>query len=258
MRLSEIQKKLTPAKSAYETAYEELQDKKEEGVTLAAELRPQLFVPREVKRYDTKAERMAYIFKDRAKYAFDAEGNLLPEFQKWVDSAINEAAPILANGPIPPGDNKPKNCFWTSSAIKQPSGKYSSAWYRYSRNDNVTGKFGKIGYLYKIKPGTCILELSDYYEAESIYKIFTDLERGNVSLNDEEEWERLNKSKWNRGHNVVPSKLMMKDFPWTDIAKHFDGVYHQQYREHREQIGNFLVDGMLKVVRSSIGIAWNC
>lgn len=211
----------------HDRAYEQLERIKEEGTTLRVLNNLQLFVPRANNQLHSKKSREKEIWNNKMKYAFDDEGNMIPHYKNWVDSALeskilkqnmlDEAAPILANGPVVPGHNKPGGAaLWTSSATKTEDGSYVSDWSKMC-SKGYRDWFNIKGYLYKIKPGTCLLEMNSDMDAKIIYTIFAELGRGNNALNDPENY---------KDHYFGEENIMRKDFPWQEIAKHFDGIHH--------------------------------
>jgi hypothetical protein len=176
----------------------------------------QLFVPRPTSASKTRSERYKELIQN--PYAWDDEGNLKPNYATWVDqSPINEAAPILKPGKAitPPGNNKPIADLWTSTAIKNSDGTYTSDWAKWVAN-NQQNWSSKTGYLYRVKPGALILELNYDSDAERIFDAFRNLERvpssNDISSRYDQEME------------------MRKHFPWDQVAKHFDAIHHWGYR----------------------------
>jgi hypothetical protein len=229
MRLFEIKKKFQPVFDPIEDARAQLEHYKEIGMKENPNGTLQLFIPRKVNRYTTRKERYDYILKDRAKYAFDDEGNLIPHYEKWINSAnesfIKEGAPIIGGGsPILPGQDKPIGALlWTSTAKKMPNGTWSSDWNMYARNAGMDQE--KVGYLYKVKPNTVVYELNTNRDAEIIYEIFNTLGRPNTAYTDPKEWEKMRSSGYQSEIDLIK-----KDFPWPELQKHFDCVHHFHYR----------------------------
>jgi hypothetical protein len=183
----------------------------------------QLFVPRGIKT-PTTSERSGKLLKN--PWAWDEEGNLLPDYEKTYDIAkmrkeydptgkVNEAAPFLAPGRMPamPGNNKPMGShFWTSTAYKVGD-KWSSDWNRWVLS-NQSDWSSDVGYLYKVKPNALILSLNSDYDAEDIYRAFNDLGRVDSKARDHEEAYGYRSS-------------MRMTFPWNEVTKHFDAVHHR-------------------------------
>ena len=213
MRFDEISKGKSPKKKTsptlpYHAGWDTLQQIKElaahAGNRLASN--PQLFVPRKTKVLTPREKQLRLLKKS---WAWDNEGNIKPGYEQ--NESMNEAAPILFPGkyPSPPGNNKPGGAFWTSSAIKMPGNYYKSDWSNWV-HDNMPQWASDTGYLYKVKPGALVLELNSVQDAENIYQTFVEL-------------------------GVVPPitdsyeiNLKVK-FPWNEVAKHFDAVWHEGY-----------------------------
>jgi hypothetical protein len=180
----------------------------------------QLFIPRGMRIPNTH-QRSKDLLK--SPYAWDSEGNLKPEYEKYYDIAklrgeyhpagkIDENAPILAPGKMPPvpGDNKPHGSFfWTSTAFKVDD-KWSSDWNRWIIS-NQPGWTSDIGYLYKVKPGALILELDSDHDAENIFDAYRSLERVKEP-----------------GTASSTRSVLRSAFPWDQIVKHFDAVRHSR------------------------------
>jgi hypothetical protein len=160
----------------------------------------QLFVP---KYRDPNIQ----IDRERASRLRQAERDIEKETVK------EEMAPILtAFHDSPPGDNKPRNAFWTSSAFKRPDGTYISDWYSF-----VKASFPQwqtdYGFLFEVKPTAIVLDseyLDRYYEWAS--------DHGHMSRKNSE-WADSQYGAWK----------MRGNFPWDTMAKHFDGVHHGGY-----------------------------
>ena len=236
MRLLEItrKKKSTTPFDPIESAREMLEYYKEKSISIRPNGTKQLFVPRKVQRYKTKKEISDYILRDRAEWAYDDEGNLLPQFQQMIDNAtesiIREGVPILGGESPLPGHNKPLNTFWTSTAYQKTNEKWSSKW-----NDFIVGgchtssamkEQGKIGYLYDVKPNTTVWEMDTTQDAKIAYNLFADLGRENTAYRDPEEWEKIKNGLYSN-----ETSLIIKDFPWHHLAKHFDCIHHSGFRE---------------------------
>jgi hypothetical protein len=192
--------------------------------------RYQLFVPR------TNALRSAQTSRDRRlanlanQWAWDENNptQLKPDYEKWEkgpkelsptgqpDDQVSEAAPILAPGKAvtPPGRNKPNANFWTSTGRKTASG-WTSEWANWVYY-NQRNWFSSKGYLYKVRPGALILELNDSQDAERVFRAFSDLGRTNKPP-DYYQGDR--------------EGSMRATFPWDQIVRHFDGVWHSGYSD---------------------------
>jgi hypothetical protein len=216
----------------YNPGWEDLNWLKQEAQTDGERLagRLQLFVPRRnMSAQPARDRRMDNLAN---KYAWDETDptQLKPSYAKWEqprkdlsgtgmqdddeEVKVAEGAPILQPGKAssPPGNNKPYGAsLWTSSAIKGADGAYTSDWAKWTKA-NQPDWFNKTGYLYKVKPGALILELNSEYDAERIYRAFENI--GTAKPID---------------HSARYSKLSL-NFPWDQIAKHFDGVWHGGYR----------------------------
>ena len=236
MRIYELakRKKIEVPYDPIEDARASLEWYKEHGLTIIPNGTLQLFVPRNIKRYATRKEREDYVLRDRAKYAYDDEGNMIPQFRDWVNSAnesyLPEGAPIIAGGWLPKiGGDKPLDALlWTSTAKKFSNGKWTSDWNKFVQGNNVGGEPGKIGYLYKVRPNTTMLELDSINDAKQIYKIFSALGRPNKALDDQKNWDRADELQY-YGRDAE-AKIIRQDFPWDQIAKHFDCVHHWPMR----------------------------
>ena len=149
---------------------------------------------------------------------------------------MGESAPVLTGGNPnnDKGGNKPYNItLWTSTAKKDSNGFYTSDWYDHVLQNNVPGDKRKIGFLYKVKPNTRVLQLELDSDVRSIYKIFQDLGRDNQILNDKEAWKREIDLMYS-GHGNIEINLMKRDFPWKEIAKHFDCIHHDAWISRRD------------------------
>jgi hypothetical protein len=124
-----------------------------------------------------------------------------------------EMAPILtAFHDSPPGDNKPRNAFWTSSAYPRRDGTYSSDWYEFVK-ERYPHWQTDYGFLFEVKPTAIVFDseyLDRYYEWAE--------EAGQLSKKNSE-WASTQYGAWK----------MRGNFPWDSMAKHFDGVHHGGY-----------------------------
>lgn len=249
MRIDELKrkKKVETVFDPVEGARTTLEWLKESGETLRPNGTLQLFVPRKFERYATKKERSDYILRDRARYAYDDEGELDPQLKKWIDQAtesinykLDESVPVIAGSPILPGDSKPVGAtLWTSTARQLSNGLWTSDWNKFVM-DGGTGSKGtknqsKIGYLYKVRPRTCVLEIDGSHDAKMIYDIFAKLGRENTALANPEEWNKIRE--YGFGNEI---SIIKKDFPWQHIARHFDCVHHWSFSSgSRDSDSNF-------------------
>ena len=188
----------------------------------------QLFIPRGIRQHTTRN-----ISKDMLArpWAWDDEGNLKPEYEKYYDTRkirgeyhpsgkLDEAAPILNPSKIPPipGDNKPRGAyFWTSTGYKIDD-KWSSDWNRFITGSHPDWQ-NDIGYLYKVKPGALILELDSDHDAERIYSAFQGL-------------DRVKEKDYAKDFDYRSN--MRLSFPWDQISKNFDAVRHSRPYGHTE------------------------
>lgn len=183
----------------------------------------QLFVPRANAAAQTPRDRRLKNLTN--PYAYDEKGDIKPDYSKWEEPRkelsptgqddVREAAPILSPGKStsPPGDNKPRDAFWTSTARRFDTGAYSSDWsrwiaYRYPSWLNNTG------YLYKVKPGALVLELNHDQTVERVFNAFNSLGR---TQEPPEYYKRDREG------------TIRSTFPWDQIVRHFDGVWHGGY-----------------------------
>jgi hypothetical protein len=207
----------------YNPGWERLNYFKQEGLKLGQNIRaPQLFIPRphpgaktnRDRRMDNLANKWAWDEKDPTK--------LKPQYARLQgddpDEEVTEAAPILFPGksPTPAGNNKPYQTFWTSSAKKLSDGSWTSEWANYIANNGNKDWRSPKGYLYKIKPGAVILSIDSDHDAEDVKQIFNDL-AGITPKYDTE----------NPYNNSIS-----KNFPWDQVAKHFDAVHHFDHYRH--------------------------
>ncbi len=254
MRLQELarRKKQQYIYDPYQAAYDSLMYLQERGQKCRPNNTLQLFVPRNIDPYpQTQKDMRNYILKRYGQYAYDDEGNLTSNVKKELEGLPNIIMgegfkpPILAKvgtRGITAWTNKPAGIsLWTSSAIRKPNNTWTSRW-----NDFEKGTFShgpdnppsKIGYLYKVKPNTTVLELDTNGDAKVIYEIFYNLKRNNKALYDEDEWKNQEKFSSLLGGDYISNKLMMKDFPWGEIEKHFDCIHHDGY--FNRDINSFL------------------
>jgi hypothetical protein len=223
MKLSSVleaprKKKASEPSLPYDPNWDALAQLKERAALNGRELagKFQLFVPRPHR--DGMSNRDRRMSNLANKYAYDDEGNIKPQYAKWQGDqveSVQEAAPILAPGmgDTPPGGNKPARAFWTSTAVREHDGTWSSDWSRWVA-DNQPSWSAETGYLYRIRPNLLILPLETDYDAEDIIRAFAGLDRGAPI-----------------DHSQQYSQLTGK-FPWDAIAKHFDGVHHRGYGGH--------------------------
>jgi len=196
-------------------AYEELQAVKEASTGNHPCNTLQLFMPR--RHASAKTRYQKHLDNISNTWATDDQGEVKPRYQAWADKhpdAVTEAAPIIAAGKmVPPGNNKPSAILWTSTAKKSVNNTYVSDWVRWV-SGNQSSWMSETGYIYKVNPNATILQLDSDHEAERIYGLFQKLGRGATAEFD------------NRDGYYSRVTHLYKDFPWGEIAKHFDGVTH--------------------------------
>ena len=189
----------------------------------------QLFVPRANASARTPRDRRLSNLANQWAWDSTDPTKLKPDYEKWEkgpkelsptgqpdDDRVAEAAPILAPGKAvtPPGNNKPTANIWTSTGRKTANG-WTSDWSNWIQH-NQRDWFSPRGYLYQVKPGALILELNYSQDAERVFRAFRNLGR----TNKPPEYYQDNK------------ELSMKTiFPWDQIVKHFDGVWHSGYSD---------------------------
>lgn len=170
--------------------YGDLKAMQERGLTSWPHGRLQVFMPRE--SVVTKKPHWYYT-------RYDNEGN-----------PLEEARPILTGmqSDSPPGSNKPRHCFWTST-LRKVGDRYTSEWVDYVCG-NAPDWHGPKGYVYEISPSARILTLDNDYDAKTIYDLYHKM-GANVDR------ENMYRDSWD----------LRKDFPWDWIRKHWDGVNHR-------------------------------
>jgi len=220
-----------PTPHDYNPGWQELNWLKEQGKRRGEWLagRYQLFVPRPNPRATTVRDRRLANLANKGAWDDKDPTQLKPYYAQWErgpkelsatgqadDHQVAEAAPILIPGRAvsPPGTNKPVANFWTSTGTKTSDG-WSSDWSRWV-HDEQRNWFSPQGYLYKVKPGAIILELNSSRDAERVFHAFSKLGR----TNEPPEYYR----------NDVEGAMQFT-FPWDQIARHFDGVWHGGYRD---------------------------
>lgn len=176
----------------------------------------QLFMPRANAAALTPRDKRLQNLSNR--YAYDDQGNIKQGYADWEEprkephgAEVAEAAPILNPGKAmpPPGRNKPVANLWTSTAKQTPNG-WTSDWVRWV-SSNQPGWMAPTGYLYRVKPGALVLELNSDRDAEDLYYAFIGL--GTATPID---------------YNT-PYGRLTTNFPWDQVAKHFDAVNHSGY-----------------------------
>ncbi len=143
----------------YSSGYSQLRDK--QAYLTRKDLGLQLFVPK--RRDPKKAEEFA-----RNRRYWDAVKDIEDENKAKLKE---ERPPILTGfSESPPGDNKPHNSFWTSTAIKRGVG-YTSRWYEYVQNTFPQWQTD-YGYLFEVKSNALVFEshhLEQFYEWAETY-----------------------------------------------------------------------------------------
>ena len=170
-----------------------------QGYLREKEHRIQLFVP---KRRDPK---IAIEREREARYRAAKK-----EHPDVVKEGREERPPVLTSFRESPvkGDNKPTGAFWTSSATKKGNDEYTSEWYEYVKQTFRSWQTD-YGYLFAVKPSAMVIDSHDldrYYEWADSY--------GRTEENPE------------YYKNEYGNRKMRGNFPWKELAKHFDGVHH--------------------------------
>ena len=185
----------------YEIGYNWLHDKLEQSSKgFHKPSQYQLFMPRP-----------QVLTKKTAGWVYDYDNNGEP-LSKNESIKLKEARPILT-GRVnsPPGRNKPSHAFWTANLKEAEKGYYTSDWVKWVLG-NQSDWFNPVGYVYRVKPNARILPFGDTSDAQDIY-IHYAMMGAKVDYNN-----------MDIGDGYYSS--MNKDFPWTEIAKNWDGVYH--------------------------------
>lgn len=175
--------------------YSQLRDKQQ--YLTRKNLGLQLFVP---KRRDPK--KMEKLRRDRDWWAIKKE---------FPDEQLKEEAPPILTGftESPPGDNKPNNSFWTSTAIKRGVG-YTSDWYEFVQRVFPDWQTD-YGYLFEVKPNALVFDssyLDQFYDWAETYG-------------------RMTKDVPDYYKNEYGSSRMRSNYPWDTMARYFDGVNHR-------------------------------
>ena len=169
-------------------------------------MRTQLFVP---KRRDPDVLRAALA----RRRVWDAYSDL-----KKAGEINEEAPPVLTSfRESPPGSNKPDVGFWTSSAIVTDDG-YTSDWYKLVLRQFKTWQTD-YGYLFKVVGEPRLFDLS---HADQFYEWALDHNR--ISRPPTEYIKA-----YTRDH-------MRYAFPWDELSKHFDGVYHSGWSHGSDEL----------------------
>jgi hypothetical protein len=169
----------------------------------------QLFVP---KHRDPKLE----LQRKRDRRDWEVRKEIEAEESKKLKEDRTDHPPILSafrESPVK-GNNKPSGAFWTSSARKKSNGEYTSEWYEHVKV-NFREWQTDYGYLFAVKPGAMVLNtgyLEQYYDWAETH--------GRAEENKE------------YFKSYGRSTAMRGNFPWKELAKHFDGVHHSGYSRH--------------------------
>lgn len=125
-------------------------------------------------------------------------------------------APVLRTVPAGMGDNKPHSAFWTSTLAfsYEKDGKkyYSSDWVDWLENAGMKKWWNPIGFVYTYQESADIYPMHSAYDAKKIYHIMKNL-KGEPADTD-------------GGDGLYRDQNLRTGMPWSDIAKHFDAVYH--------------------------------
>lgn len=160
----------------------------------------QLFVPKH------RDPRVA-IEREREKRYRDSKN----EHPDVVEEGREERPPVLTGFRESPvkGDNKPSGAFWTSSAHKKGN-EYTSRWYEFVKT-NFSEWQTDYGYLFAVKPSAMVI---DSHQLEQYYEWAESHERTEANHEYYLKYHRYD------------SGRMRGNFPWKELAKHFDGVHH--------------------------------
>jgi hypothetical protein len=208
----------------YDHAYDHLMWMIEDGEGKRPANTYQLFMPRRHPGAMTKYDK--HLKNVGTSWAYEKDSpEIKQSYQDWADkepfapTKLGEAAPVLFQGqaPVPPGNNKPTGAFWTSTARRLNNNTYTSDWVRWV-SGNQPDWMAPTGYLYKVGPQVKVLGMDGDHTAEEVYRTFNSLGRGNDAYYTHDEG----------GYNDLEYKLK-KDFPWPEVAKHFDCVTHSGY-----------------------------
>lgn len=140
--------------------------------------------------------------------------------KSWIyqdpDDQVDEGAPILPAKANAQGHyNKPTAALWTSTLKKSQIKKdghtyYTSDWNEWVINNQSTWT-SDWGYVYYVKPNARILTMNSFHDAERIYKLYAALSNQAV--------------KFDRDSYFGPAEQMKINYPWSEIAKHWDGIH---------------------------------
>lgn len=146
------------------------------------------------------------------------------DLQLWM-----EESPMLGGSDTPPDSHrrfeisgekaclKPKDAFWTSTAIAKKRG-YTSSWVEFCREE-MPEYLSSDGFLFKVKPKAKILTIRNDREAETVYNKHL----GRSCILPRGSWDHT----W----------FIIKHFPWRLISSQYDGVhYDPDYSEDMPMI----------------------
>jgi len=138
---------------------------------------------------------------------------------------VTEAVPFFPGTRMisPPGNNKPRGAFWTSTAIKTGDDSYTSDWVKWVQVEMPQWGSPK-GYLYKVNSGNLILELNSDYDATVLFRLFQELMDRDLGNASEAFPEGNENDEFNFNYH------MQRYFPWHSISRHFDAVTHTHPR----------------------------
>lgn len=135
--------------------------------------------------------------------------------KSWIWGEIEEDAPILVAKVDGEGKyNKPSAALWTSTLKKSyvDAGHtyYTSAWNEWLI-DNQPDWSSEWGYVYYVKPEARVLKMSTEHDAENVYKLYSALRNIPVQIDYD--------------NHFGAAESMKMNYPWHEIAKHWDGVH---------------------------------
>jgi hypothetical protein len=110
-----------------------------------------------------------------------------------------------------PGDRKPENGFWTSTATETDH-VWQSAWSEWTRHE-MPSWAGEKGILFYPKAGAKILEMNTDDDFREIYNLYVDLTNAKHSDEGPDYGDGLDAMKVHR------------NFPWPWVAQHWDAVH---------------------------------
>ena len=187
----------------YSSGYAELRDFQRLFTLKPDRLELQLFVP---KRRDPKQAERAQ--QDRR----------WREAGRELEAQLKEEKPPVLSGfrEQPPGDNKPHNAFWTSTALQNPDGTYTSDWYMYVQRTFPSWQTD-YGYLFEIKKDALV------FESDRLEQFYDWADRVGKMTKPVPDW----------ASKYYDSTRLRSNFPWDILARHFDGVHHfTTYRDN--------------------------